>query len=175
MNLVNKDQLEILESLRASVSVEQDKLAEELARARESLKVAEDKAKSHRDEIDKLLREKIELQGEGINQRDKMLEREKEFGSVFYLSLSRPPIPLARTDGSAPFPSIRGLSDVDRTKLAQSEQENSDLRNQVESLEEKLQKMKAVNRTFAPHIRSEGREEDCTEETSTDPTVHQVS
>ncbi|GAA5841236.1 hypothetical protein JCM3766R1_001709 [Sporobolomyces carnicolor] len=128
LNLVNKDQLEILESLRASVSVEQDKLAEELARARESLKVAEDKAKSHRDEIDKLLREKIELQGEGINQRDKMLEREKEFG---------------------------GLSDVDRTKLAQSEQENSDLRNQVESLEEKLQKMKAFIKSHDKELKAE--------------------
>lgn len=80
VNLVNKDQLEILCSLRASVSVEKDAISTELDKVKGSLKLAEDRAKAHREEVNKLLMEKIELQGEGINQREKMLEREREFG-----------------------------------------------------------------------------------------------
>ncbi|GAA5976900.1 hypothetical protein JCM5350_007285 [Sporobolomyces pararoseus] len=119
LNLVNKDQLEILHSLRASVSVEKEALVAELDRTKESLKLAEEKSKAHREEVNKLLREKIELQGDGINQREKMLEREKEFGS-----------------------SSRSMSDSDRAKLAQFESENSKLQAQIQSLEDKLQKAK---------------------------------
>ena len=89
MNLVNKDQLEILHSLRASVSVEKDAVSSELDQVKGSLKLAEDRAKAHREEVNKLLMEKIELQGEGINQREKMLEREREFGCVLLVLFTR--------------------------------------------------------------------------------------
>ena len=89
MNLVNKDQLEILHSLRASVSVEKDAVSSELEQVRGSLKLAEDRAKAYREEVNKLLMEKIELQGEGINQREKMLESEREFGCVLLVLFTR--------------------------------------------------------------------------------------
>lgn len=80
VSLVGKDQLEMLHSLRASVSIEKDALISELQEVKTTLRLAEDKARLHREEINSLLQDKIELQGDGITQRERLIEREKEFG-----------------------------------------------------------------------------------------------
>ncbi|GAA5915042.1 uncharacterized protein JCM6883_004222 [Sporobolomyces salmoneus] len=74
LSLVDQDKLTQLESLRASLSSETSSLSSELSRLKQSLAIAETKLKSQREEIEGLLREKIEWQGEGIEKRDRMLD-----------------------------------------------------------------------------------------------------
>ena len=51
MNLVNKDQVDILKSLRASVSVEKDALAKEVERLRLVVQTADDKSKMQMSQV----------------------------------------------------------------------------------------------------------------------------
>lgn len=51
VNLVSKDQTDILKSLRASVSVEKEGLVQEVGRLKESLKVMEDRAKMQMNQV----------------------------------------------------------------------------------------------------------------------------
>lgn len=99
VTLVNKDQLDILKSLRASVSVEKEALSKEVERLRASLQYAEDKntmqmgqvryvllsaapnaAADYPSQVNALLVEKTSLQSDSIGQREKLLERERDLG-----------------------------------------------------------------------------------------------
>lgn len=82
MTLVNRDQLDILASLRESVNDDKIALEVEVARLQEQLKEAADKNKMQLEQINGLLLEKVNLQSEGIGQREKMLQRERDFGCV---------------------------------------------------------------------------------------------
>ncbi|GAA5907780.1 hypothetical protein JCM5296_004534 [Sporobolomyces johnsonii] len=124
LNLVNKDQVEVLRSLRASVSIEKEALSEEVDRLKSSLKQAEAKAKLQIDQVNKLLLEKISLQGDGISQREKMLEREREYGNL-----------KASSSG-------KGMSEADQARVADLENENAQYREQVRDMQDKLQKAK---------------------------------
>lgn len=42
----------------------------------------EEKSRAHAAEVNRLLMEKIELQGEGIGRRERELQREREYGCV---------------------------------------------------------------------------------------------
>lgn len=95
MTLVDKDQRDILRELRASVSSEKDALQAEVDRLRAAAREAEDKAKLHVEQVNKLLVDKVSLQGEGIAQREKALDREREYGCV--RSQSAPLVNLCRT------------------------------------------------------------------------------
>ena len=79
MNLVNKDQLEILSALRESVNEDKVGLEADMAKLQNQLKELADKNKMQLEQINGLLLEKISLQSEGIGQREKMLERERNF------------------------------------------------------------------------------------------------
>ena len=78
--LVNKDQVDILASLRESVNDDKVALEEEVARLQQQLKEATEKNKMQLEQINGLLLEKVNLQSEGIGQREKMLQRERDFG-----------------------------------------------------------------------------------------------
>ena len=80
--LVNRDQLDILASLRESVNDDKIALEEEVARLQQQLKEAAEKNKMQLEQINGLLLEKVNLQSEGIGQREKMLQRERDFGCV---------------------------------------------------------------------------------------------
>lgn len=79
MNLVNKDQLEILASLRESVNEDKVGLESDLDKLRNQIKELSDKNKMQLEQINGLLMEKVNLQSEGIGQRERMLERERNF------------------------------------------------------------------------------------------------
>lgn len=81
MNLVNKDQLEILTSLRESVNGDKSVLEAASERLKSQIRELSDKNKMQLEQINKLLMEKVTMQGEGIDQREKMLERERNFRS----------------------------------------------------------------------------------------------
>jgi protein HOOK3 len=80
--LVNRDQLDILASLRESVNDDKVALEEELARLQQQLREAAEKNRMQLEQINSLLLEKVNLQSEGIGQRERMLQRERDFGYV---------------------------------------------------------------------------------------------
>jgi protein HOOK3 len=80
--LVNKDQVDILASLRESVNEDKVALEEEAARLQQQVKEAAERNKMQLEQINSLLLEKVNLQSDGINQREKMLQRERDFGCV---------------------------------------------------------------------------------------------
>lgn len=82
MNLVNKDQLDILASLRESVNEDKAGLESELTVLQGQLRDLKDKNRMQLEQINSLLMEKVDLQSESIGHREKMLEREKTFGYV---------------------------------------------------------------------------------------------
>ena len=53
-----------------------------MTKLKDEIAALKDKDRLHLEEIKKLLLEKVDLQSTGINQREKALEREKEFRSV---------------------------------------------------------------------------------------------
>lgn len=87
MNLVNKDQLEILGALRESVNEDKAGLEADMGKLQNQIKELSDKNKMQLEQINGLLLEKITLQSEGIGQREKMLERERNFRCALSIRL----------------------------------------------------------------------------------------
>jgi protein HOOK3 len=79
VSLVDKDQLEIISTLRASVSEDKIGLEATIERLQNNFKELSEKNKMQLEQINSLLMEKVNLQTESIGQRDKMLERERDF------------------------------------------------------------------------------------------------
>ncbi|KDQ13128.1 hypothetical protein BOTBODRAFT_395757 [Botryobasidium botryosum FD-172 SS1] len=82
LNLVNKDQLDILHTLRESVNEDKAELEAENARIKDQVQELQDKAKMQLEQINSLLMEKVNLQSEGIGQRERMLERERDYSDL---------------------------------------------------------------------------------------------
>lgn len=82
VNLVNKDQLEILASLRESVNDDKSGLEADVKKLQQHIKDLSDKNKMQLEQVNALLMEKVSLQSEGIGQRERMLERERNFRYV---------------------------------------------------------------------------------------------
>ncbi len=80
MTLVNRDQLDILKTLRESVNEDKAELEAEVVRLQQQTKELSDKNKMQLEQINGLLFEKVNLQSEGIDQRDRMLQRERAIG-----------------------------------------------------------------------------------------------
>ena len=80
MNLVHKDQLEILATLRESVNEDKAGLEAEVQRLIEQIRELGEKNKMQLEQINGLLLEKVNLQSEGLDQRDRMLQRERDIG-----------------------------------------------------------------------------------------------
>lgn len=80
LSLVNKDQIDIVRSLRDSVNVEKAGLEAVVERLREQVKSAEEQNRMQMGQINSLLMEKVDLQSEGIGQREEALKRERNLG-----------------------------------------------------------------------------------------------
>jgi protein HOOK3 len=80
VNLVNKDQLDILKTLRESVNEDKASLEEDIIRLTNQVKELSDKNRMQLEQVNALLLEKVSLQSEGIGQRERMLQRERDFG-----------------------------------------------------------------------------------------------
>ena len=83
VTLVNKDQLDILASLRDSVNEDKIGLEADLEKLRKQNKELSEKNRMQLEQVNGLLLEKVTLQSEGIGHREKMLQRERDFGLVF--------------------------------------------------------------------------------------------
>lgn len=82
MALVNKDQLDVVRELRESVSTEKAGLERELDRMRGEAKQMADQAAMQASQINALLVDKVDLQADGIGQRERRIEHEKEVGAL---------------------------------------------------------------------------------------------
>ncbi|KAH8833493.1 hypothetical protein DL96DRAFT_440831 [Flagelloscypha sp. PMI_526] len=82
LTLVNKDQLDILSSLRESVNEDKAGLETEMSKLKDQLKEASEKGRMQLEQINGLLLEKISLQSEGIGHREAMLQRERDYGDL---------------------------------------------------------------------------------------------
>jgi protein HOOK3 len=87
VHLVGKDKLEIVEELRNSVNLEKSELERRLLHAEEDVKSKEEQLRMNVSQINTLLMEKVDLQGDSIEQRDAALNHEKEM-AVLRASLS---------------------------------------------------------------------------------------
>ena len=77
---MHKDQLEILATLRESVNEDKAGLEAEVQRLIEQIRELGEKNKMQLEQINGLLLEKVNLQSEGLDQRDRMLQRERDIG-----------------------------------------------------------------------------------------------
>ncbi|KAK7023834.1 HOOK protein-domain-containing protein [Favolaschia claudopus] len=82
LTLVNKDQLDILATLRDSVNEDKVGLEADVARLVQQNKELGDKNRMQLEQVNALLLEKVNLQTEGIGHREKMLQRERDFGDL---------------------------------------------------------------------------------------------
>ncbi|KAJ7582506.1 hypothetical protein C8J56DRAFT_221033 [Mycena floridula] len=82
LTLVNKDQLDILATLRESVNEDKAGLEADVERLRKQNKELSDKNRMQLEQVNGLLLEKVNLQTEGISQREKALMRERDFGDL---------------------------------------------------------------------------------------------
>jgi protein HOOK3 len=80
VNLVNKDQLDILATLRESVNEDKLGLEADVEKLKNQIKELNDKNRMQLEQVNGLLMEKVNLQSDGIGHREKMLQRERDFG-----------------------------------------------------------------------------------------------
>lgn len=80
---MNKDQLDILASLRESVNEDKVEMEADIKKIKNQLKEANDKNKMQLEQINTLLLEKVNLQGDGIDVRERMLSRERDLRYFF--------------------------------------------------------------------------------------------
>lgn len=79
---MNKDQLDILASLRESVNEDKVGLEADLERVKKQNRELAEKNRMQLEQVNVLLLEKVNLQSEGIGHRERMLQRERDFGYV---------------------------------------------------------------------------------------------
>jgi protein HOOK3 len=144
--LVNKDQVDILASLRESVNEDKVALEEDVARLQQQVKEAAERNKMQLEQINSLLFEKVNLQSEGINQREKMLQRERDFGcvSIFHVRW------FSRSIEWTPFSELRssmsgkGVPEDVKTRVLGLHEDNVQLREQLKTVQDKLTKARTV-------------------------------
>ncbi|KAG8768744.1 hypothetical protein FRC16_006926, partial [Serendipita sp. 398] len=82
LNLVNKDQVEILHSLRETLNQDKEGLEKEISSLRGQVSDLSEKNKMHLEQVNSLLLDKVSMQSEGLGQRERMLERERQLGDL---------------------------------------------------------------------------------------------
>ena len=150
MVLVNKDQVDILASLRESVNEDKVALEEDVVRLQQQVKEAAEKNKMQLEQINSLLFEKVNLQSEGINQREKMLQRERDFGCVSTVHVRW----FSRSIELRPFSELRlsmsgkGVPEDVKTRVLGMHEDNVQLREQLKTVQDKLTKARTVRDLF---------------------------
>lgn len=75
---MDKDQLEVLATLRASVSTEKEALEAELAASKGEIAKLKETGTMQMSQINTLLMDKVSLQSDGLTQRERLLARERD-------------------------------------------------------------------------------------------------
>jgi len=144
VTLVNKDQLDILASLRESVNEDKAEIEADLKKIKSQLKEANDKNKMQLEQINILLLEKVGLQGDGIDVREKMLARERYLRYVRNAQLGED------SDFDPQFSDLKrviagkDLPEDIKSQLVALHEEVGMLKEQYKESQDKLSKAKAV-------------------------------
>lgn len=143
MTLVNKDQLDILASLRDSVNEDKIGLEADLERLNKQNKELGEKNRMQLEQVNALLLEKVTLQSEGIGHREKMLQRERDFGLKIHVIS---PMIISNKTCSDLRASIAGkdLPEDIKQRLLSMHEENLNLKESHRTLLDKLTKAKQV-------------------------------
>lgn len=148
VNLVNKDQLEILTALRESVNEDKAGLEADLSKLQSQVKELADKNKMQLEQINGLLLEKISLQSDGIGQREKMLERERNFRYQCLFPRSELVlISLTRSDLRATLNGKELPEDI-KARLLKMHEDNVILKEQLSTTQSKLTKARNVRQIY---------------------------
>ena len=148
VTLVNKDQLDILASLRESVNEDKAEIEADLKKIKNQLKDANDKNKMQLEQINVLLLEKVNLQGDSIDVREKMLARERDFRCVSNSC------PCGSSDSDTRFSDLKrviagkDLPEDVKSQLIALHEEVGMLKEQYKESQDKLSKAKAVCTTL---------------------------
>lgn len=145
MTLVNKDQLDILASLRESVNEDKQGLEADVARLQKHNKELGEKNRMQLEQINGLLLEKVNLQSEGIGHREKLLQRERVLGYVGNLQpfLVYANILVITRDLRASMAG-KDLPEEFKQKLLAVHEENVTLKESYKTTVDKLNKAKQV-------------------------------
>src|ERR1700754_145116 len=136
VHLVNKDQLDILSTLRASVNEDKIGLEADIERLRKNLKDLSERNKMQMEQINGLLMEKVTLQSESIGQRERMLDRERDFKyENAFRCLNDPHVCLSDFRSSI---SGKDLPEDIKNRLLNLHEENVQLKEQARTVNEKL-------------------------------------
>jgi protein HOOK3 len=130
VNLVNKDQLDILASLRESVNEDKAELEADVEKLKKANKELNEKNRMQLEQVNALLLEKVSMQSENIGHREKMLQRERDFGDL-----------RAAISG-------KDLPEDIKTRLLALHEENLVLKENVRTTNEKLVKARQVRVIF---------------------------
>ena len=142
---MNRDQLDILKTLRESVNEDKAELEAEVDRLRTQVKELSDKNKMQLEQINGLLLEKVNLQSEGIDQRDRMLQRERAIGCVHLVLQSVNHRLMAFFSDLRASLSGKDVPEDVRQKMLTLHEDNISLKEQYKTAQEKLTKAKAVS------------------------------
>ncbi|KIR99636.1 hypothetical protein L804_03268 [Cryptococcus deuterogattii 2001/935-1] len=82
LSLVGKDQRDIIASLREGIEKDASNLEKEVTELKEQIEALREKDRQNLEEIKILLKDKVNLQTVSIDQSEKALEKEKEFGEL---------------------------------------------------------------------------------------------
>ncbi|KAG9025244.1 hypothetical protein FRB95_010384 [Tulasnella sp. JGI-2019a] len=137
LNLVNKDQLDILASLRESVNEDKASLESEVIALQGQIRDLQDKNRMQLEQINSLLMEKVDLQSESIGHREKMLEREKTFGDLRAVI------------------SGKGLPEEAKAKLLAMHEDNVNLAETLKTTQQKLAKTRQFIQTQEKHYQEQ--------------------
>ncbi|ODN92707.1 hypothetical protein L198_05501 [Cryptococcus wingfieldii CBS 7118] len=120
LDMVGKDQRDILASLCENVEKDTTNLEHQVRQLKEQIDILRDRDRQNLEEIKKLLTDKVDLQSAGINQRERALEKEKEFSEL-------------RATMSA-----SGVPSETQQQLLNVHERNIELSAEVKTLQEKL-------------------------------------
>jgi protein HOOK3 len=146
VNLVNRDQLDILASLRESVNEDKKAIEADMERLKEQLKDLGDKNRMQLEQVNALLLEKVSLQSDSIGQREKMLQRERDFRQV-KKSAEEEGMVWANDDRCSDLRaslSTKDLPEDIKSRLLALHDDNVNLKEQYKASQDKLLKAKAV-------------------------------
>ncbi|KAJ3517791.1 hypothetical protein NLJ89_g265 [Agrocybe chaxingu] len=136
LTLVNKDQLDILASLRESVNEDKLGLEADIERFKKQNKELLEKNRMQLEQVNALLLEKVNLQSEGIGHREKLLQRERDFGDL-----------RAAMAG-------KDLPEDIKQKLLSMHEDNLNLKESYKTAQEKLAKAKQADKLFKEQFAS---------------------
>ena len=147
MNLVNKDQLDILATLRESVNEDKAVLESEVSRLHDQIKDLSDKNKMQLEQINGLLLEKVNMQSEGLDQRDRMLQRERDIGYATFQYFRDMGLILTKTLSYRELRASLSGKDIPedvRNRMLKMHEEHVLLQEQYKTVQEKLNKARQV-------------------------------